>query len=66
MKQKLLEFYKGKKVFITGHTGFKGSWLCRILTEAGAVVTGYALESPAQPDLFSLTGLEEKMTSVIG
>ena len=66
MKQKLLEFYKGKKVFITGHTGFKGSWLCRILTEAGAIVTGYALESPAQPDLFSLTGLEEKMTSVIG
>ena len=36
-----LSFYKGKKVFVTGHTGFKGSWLCKILANAGAVVTGY-------------------------
>ena len=38
-----INFYKGKKVFITGHTGFKGSWLCKILTNVGAEVTGYSL-----------------------
>ena len=61
-----LDFYKGKRVFITGHTGFKGSWLCRILAMAGAEVTGYALEPPTQPNLFSLAGLTERMTSIIG
>lgn len=59
-------FYRGKRVFITGHTGFKGSWLCRILVGAGATVTGYSLDPPTQPNLFSLAGLEGKMTSVIG
>ena len=39
-----MQFYKGKKVFVTGHTGFKGSWLCKMLTNAGAVVTGYSLQ----------------------
>ena len=62
----LLEFYRGKRVFITGHTGFKGSWLCRILVGAGAIVTGYALSAPTQPNLFKLAGLEGRMTSVIG
>ena len=38
-----LDFYKGKKVFITGHTGFKGTWLCEILTKAGAIITGYSI-----------------------
>jgi len=61
-----LDFYRGKRVFVTGHTGFKGSWLCRILVGAGAIVTGYSLKPPTTPDLFSLAGLEGKMTSVIG
>jgi len=60
------DFYQGKRVFVTGHTGFKGTWLCRILVNAGAVVVGYSLEPPTTPNLFSLAGLEGKMTSVIG
>ena len=62
----MLEFYKGKKVFITGHTGFKGSWLTRILLLAGAQVTGYSLEPPTDPNLFKLSGVESRITSVIG
>lgn len=61
-----MDFYRGKRVFITGHTGFKGAWLCRILVGAGAAVTGYALPAPTSPNLFELAGLEGKMTSVIG
>lgn len=60
------DFYKGKRVLVTGHTGFKGSWLCRILINAGAIVTGYSLNPPTSPDLFSLAGLEGHMHSVIG
>ena len=66
MDKTMLDFYCGKRVFVTGHTGFKGAWLCRILVNAGAVVTGYALEPPTQPNLFDLAGLEGRMTSVIG
>ena len=66
MEQNILEFYSGKRVFVTGHTGFKGSWLCRMLVGAGAIVTGYALSAPTQPNLFELAGVKEKMTSVIG
>lgn len=62
----MLEFYKGKKVLITGHTGFKGSWLCRILISAGADVTGYSLEAPTNPNLFSICEVEDKINSVIG
>lgn len=61
-----LEFYRGKRVFVTGHTGFKGAWLCRILSGLGAEVTGYSLEPPTQPNLFDLAGLEGRMVSVIG
>ena len=62
-----LSFYKGKKVFLTGHTGFKGSWLCRILVKAGAEVTGYALMPPeGEPALYGLCGVDGKITSVIG
>ena len=61
----MLDFYKGKRVFITGHTGFKGSWLCTMLLLAGAEVTGYALP-PAEPGLFQIIGLEHRMRSVQG
>ncbi len=60
-----LFFWKNKRVFLTGHTGFKGSWLCRILTNAGARLTGYALK-PGDPGLFNICGVKERMTSVIG
>ncbi len=62
----MLRFYKNKKVLVTGHTGFKGTWLTRILVNAGAFVTGYSLTPPTQPDLFSLADVENKITHVIG
>lgn len=60
------DFWRGKRVFVTGHTGFKGSWLCRILLQAGAEVTGYALPAPTEPNLFALADLEAHMHSEIG
>ncbi len=59
-------FYKGKKVFVTGHTGFKGSWLCKILINLGADVVGYSLEAPTVPSLFKLANIDKSMTSIIG
>lgn len=61
-----MDFYKGKKVLITGHTGFKGSWLCQMLINAGAEVTGYALNPPTKPSLFEIANISGKMNSVIG
>lgn len=61
-----LDFYRGKKVFITGHTGFKGAWMCQLLIMAGADVTGYALEPPTEPSLFQLCRISDKMHSVLG
>ena len=62
----IFSLYKNKRVLVTGHTGFKGSWLCRILLLAGAEVTGYSLAPPTTPSLFSLSGLAENMNSIIG
>lgn len=62
----LSDFYKGKKVLITGNTGFKGSWLCEVLRLFGADVIGYSLESPTKPNLFGLIGLNESMHTVLG
>ena len=62
----MLDFYKGKKVFITGHTGFKGSWLCKLLANAGAYVTGYSLNPPTSPSLFEIANIESDVKSVIG
>lgn len=66
MYQQELTYYKGKTVLVTGHTGFKGSWLCRILSTAGAKVVGYSLEPPTDPSLFCLADLERDIISVIG
>jgi CDP-glucose 4,6-dehydratase len=60
-----IAFYKNKKVFITGHTGFKGTWLCHVLLQAGAEITGYSLEPPTSPSLFVQTGLEKNIHSII-
>ena len=61
-----MDFYKGKRVLITGHTGFKGAWLCQMLINAGAEVTGYALNPPTKPSLFEIANISGKMNSVIG
>lgn len=61
-----LDFYKDKKVFITGHTGFKGTYLARMLMLAGAEVTGYALEPPINPSIFEQTHTAGQMRSIVG
>ena len=62
----MASFWQGKKVFITGHTGFKGAWLSLGLIQLGAEVTGYALRPPTNPNLFELCGLEHDIDSHIG
>lgn len=60
------EFYKGRRVFVTGHTGFKGTWLCRALLAEGAVICGYALAPETAPNLFDISGVANEMESVFG
>lgn len=60
------DFYKGKSVLITGHTGFKGTWMCCVLKELGANITGYALRPPTTPNLFELTGIGKEICSIEG
>jgi CDP-glucose 4,6-dehydratase len=59
------EFWKGKKVFVTGHTGFKGSWLCLWLDEVGAEVHGYSLPPPTNPSLFEMARIEQTLKSSV-
>lgn len=59
-------FFEGKKVLVTGHTGFKGTWLCEILIRAGAEVIGYALDPVSETNLFSLCKTDKKIRSIIG
>ena len=59
------DFYKGKTVLVTGHTGFKGSWLCKMLVMMGAKVVGYSLEPPTEPNLYELSGIDNEITSYI-
>lgn len=61
----MLDFFKDKRVFVTGHTGFKGTWLCAALHMAGAEVTGFALP-PVNPSLYEMTGIERNINSVCG
>ena len=58
------DFWRGRKVFLTGHTGFKGGWLSLWLADMGARVTGYALRPPTQPNLFELAGIADSVRTV--
>ena len=60
------DFYRGKKIFVTGHTGFKGSWLCQMLCMAGADVTGYALAPENSISLFNILKTDKDVKSIIG
>ncbi len=62
----LKTFYHNRRVFVTGHTGFKGTWLCAVLLELGAEVTGYSLEPPTTPSLFELTNMQHRVCSFQG
>jgi CDP-glucose 4,6-dehydratase len=66
MEKTFKEFYSGKKVLVTGHTGFKGSWLSIWLKELGADVLGFSLPPPTEPNHFSLSHLQDKVQHVLG
>ncbi|WP_321833004.1 CDP-glucose 4,6-dehydratase [Clostridium butyricum] len=59
-------FYKGKRVFVTGHNGFKGSWMCKVLKMFGAEVAGFSLEPNTNPSLYELADLKNGMVNIIG
>ena len=59
-------FFRGKKVFVTGHTGFKGVWLCELLVHYGAEVYGYALSPISSPNLYTLSNINQDIQSIIG
>ena len=61
-----VKFWRGKKVLLTGHTGFKGSWLSLWLSKMGAQVTGFALEPPSEPSMFELAHVAQDVSSIIG
>lgn len=62
----LQKFYAGKKVFVTGHTGFKGTWLCKTLLEFGAKICGYSVGIPTNPSLYTILNLHRDIESVSG
>ena len=60
------DFWRGRRVLLTGHTGFKGGWLCLWLQQLGARVTGFALPAPTNPSLFEVAKVADGMTSILG
>ena len=60
------DFWRGKRVFLTGHTGFKGGWVSLWLQTLGAELTGFALQSPTQPSLFEEANVADGMHSITG
>lgn len=59
-------FFRGKRILVTGHTGFKGSWICQVLKLLGADVVGYALEAPTVPSLFEICNIQKDINSIVG
>src|SRR5882672_2603948 len=66
LRDKNFEIYKSKRVLVTGHTGFKGSWMTLWLKELGAQVFGYALPPPTNPSLFEFLNLEKEINHEVG
>ena len=64
--KEVLNFYKGRRIFVTGHTGFKGSWLLYLLDSVGAKITGYSLAPQTTPSLFSSLNFSKNITSIVG
>lgn len=61
-----LDLYREKRVFVTGHTGFKGSWMCKVLTMLGAEVAGYSLQASTDPNLYEAAQIDKQISSIIG
>lgn len=66
MKDLFNGVYKNKRVLITGHTGFKGSWMALWLKEMGAHIIGYSLDPPTNPSLFETLKLEKEIIHIVG
>lgn len=62
-RDSLKEFYKNKTILITGHSGFKGTWMCHVLMSLGAKVAGYSKGVPTEPSLFKISGIDNKVIS---
>ena len=66
MNNSIGKFYKGKKVFVTGHNGFKGSWMCKVLKMMGAEVCGFSLSPNTSPNLYELANIQEGIKNING
>jgi len=62
----IADFYKGKTVLVTGHTGFKGTWMCKVLNKLGSKVIGYSLDPSTDPNLYDISGVGSNIVSIIG